>query len=332
MKKLTIIAAVLVAILLVLVSVLIGLEVRNNNELPDNTDNTGSTDHMDTTEFSTTPRPWEQSGAKQPEDYTWEEFLNLSPELQVAFQYAFGSADGFEEWMNRVQPTEPEQVVYPWAQPGAKQPEDYTWEEFLALSPELQMPFQDAFGSSNAFEAWMNRAHPTNPETEQNGYPWEQPGAKQPVNYTWEEFLALSPELQIAFQGAFGSEESFEDWLNRTQPTNPEQSGYPWDQPGAKRLEDYTWEEFLALSPELQISFQNSFSSTGALEEWLDRVQRTEPEQIVYPWAQPGGKQPEDYTWEEFLDLPPELQIAFQFAFRSADGFEKWMNQKMPKP
>lgn len=218
MKKLTIIAAVLVAILLVLVSVLIGLEVRNNNELPDNTDNTGSTDHMDTTEFSTTPRPWEQ------------------------------------------------------------------------------------------------------------------PGAKQPVNYTWEEFLALSPELQIAFQGAFGSEESFEDWLSRTQPTNPEQSGYPWDQPGAKRLEDYTWEEFLALSPELQIAFQNSFSSTGALEEWLDRVQRTEPEQIVYPWAQPGGKQPEDYTWEEFLDLPPELQIAFQFAFRSADGFEKWMNQKMPKP
>ena len=218
MKKLTIIAAVLVAILLVLVSVLIGLEVRNNNELPDNTDNTGSTDHMDTPEFSTTPRPWEQSGAKQPEDYTWEEFLNLSPELQIAFQYAFGSADGFEEWMNRVQSTEPEQVVYPWAQPGAKQPEEYTWEEFLNLPAELQMPFQDAFGSSYAFEAWMNRVQPTNPETNQNGYPWEQPGAKLPEEYTWEEFLNLPAELQMPFQDAFGSSDAFEAWMNQEMP------------------------------------------------------------------------------------------------------------------
>ena len=164
----------------------------------------------------------------------------------------------------------------PWEQAGAKQPEDYTWEEFLKLSPELQIAFQYAFDSADAFEAWMNRVRSTEPETEQKGYPWEQPGAKQPEDYTWEEFMDLSPELQIAFQGAFGSEESFVDWLNRMQPTNPEQSGYPWEQPGAK--------------------------------------------------------QPEDYTWEEFMDLPPEFQIAFQFAFRSADGFENSINQQMPKP
>lgn len=267
-------AAILVAILLALVCVLIVLEVSGNNEPADNTVHTGSscTDSTDDAEIVTEPRPWDQPGAKQPEDYTWEEFLALSPELQIVFQRAFDSPDGFEKWMNRVQSTEPEQVVYPWAQPGAKQPADYTWEEFLALSPELQMPFQDAFGSSDAFEAWMDRVQPASPEMNQNGYPWEQPGAKRPEEYTWEEFLNLPAELQMPFQYAFGSSDAFENWMNRAQSAEPEQNEYPWEQPGAKRLEDYTWEEFLALSPELQIAFQFAFSSTDAFEDWLYRT------------------------------------------------------------
>lgn len=211
-------AAILVAILLALVCVLIVLEVSGDNEPADNTVHTGSgcTDSTDDTEAVTEPRPWDQ--------------------------------------------------------PGAKQPADYTWEEFLALSPELQMPFQDAFDSSDAFEVWMNRVQPTNPETNQNGYPWEQPGAKRPEEYTWEEFLNLPAELQMPFQYAFGSSDAFENWMNRTQSAEPEQNEYPWKQPGAKRLEDYTWEEFLALSPELQIAFQYAFSSTDAFEDWLYRT------------------------------------------------------------
>lgn len=272
MRKFTIIAAVLAAILLVLVSVLIVLEIRNSNELPDNTDNTGSADHMDTTEFSTTPRPWEQSGAKQPEDYTWDEFLKLSAELQHAFQYAFDSAETFDAWLKRVQPAEPdqpEQPVYPWDQTGAKQPKDYTWDEFLTLSSELQIAFQYTFGSSEAFDAWLSRVQPTEPDA---GYPWEQPGAKQPENYTWEEFTALSAELQHAFQYACGSAEAFDAWLNRVQPTEPEQIDCPWEQPGAKQPKDYTWDEFLALSTGQQHAFQYAFGSTEAFDAWLNRV------------------------------------------------------------
>lgn len=265
-------AAILVAILLALVCVLIVLEVSGDNEPADNTVHTGSgcTDSTDDTEAVTEPRPWDQPGAKQPEDYTWEEFLALSPELQIAFQNTFGTSDAFEGWMNRVQSTEPEQPAYPWEQPGAKPPEAYTWEEFLALSPELQIAFQGAFGSVQAFEDWLNRTRPDEPV--QSGYPWERPGAKLPEAYTWEEFLVLSPELQIAFQSAFGSEKAFEDWLNRTQSAEPEQNEYPWEQPGAKQPKDYTWEEFLALSPELQIAFQYAFSSTDAFEDWLYRT------------------------------------------------------------
>ena len=273
MKKITIVVAVLVAILLMLVCVLIMLEIRNSHEQPDNTINTNSSNNTfgsDNTETSALPRPWDAPAAKQPADYTWEEFLALSPELQIVFQNAMG-VDAFEEWMNRAQSTEPEHLEYPWEQAGAKQPEDYTWDEFLGLSPELQMPFQYAFGSAEAFDAWLKRVQPTEPETEQNGDLWEQPGGKRPEDFTWEEFLALSPESQIAFQNAFGSAEALEEWLNRVQTTEPEQLERPWEQPGGKRLEDYTWEEFLDLSGALQIIFQQDFGA-DAFEEWMNRV------------------------------------------------------------
>ncbi len=50
--------------------------------------------------------PWE-NGGKAPSEYTWEEFLALSGEEQMAFQNAFGSSEDFEAWMNRVMPEEP---------------------------------------------------------------------------------------------------------------------------------------------------------------------------------------------------------------------------------
>ena len=59
--------------------------------------------------------------------------------------------------------------------------------------------------------------------------------------------------------------------MNRVQTTEPEQLERPWEQPGGKRLEDYTWEEFLDLSGVLQIAFQNDFGA-DAFEEWMNRV------------------------------------------------------------
>ena len=335
-QTLTIITAILVAVLLALVGVLIFLEVNRNNAPSGDTGNANTTGHagnIDNTNHiavGSLPRPWEQPGAKQPEDYTWEEFLALPAELQIAFQFAFDSSITFDEWMNRVQATEPEQIDCPWDQPGAKQPPDYTWEEFLALSAGQQHAFQFAFDSTDAFDAWLNRALSAEPE--QIERPWEQPGAKQPNDYTWDEFLALSPDMQIAFQRAFGSSANFEAWMNRVQSAGPEHFECPWEQPSTKQPNDYTWDEFLALSPELQIAFQRAFGSSANFEAWMNRVQSAGPEHFECPWDQPGAKQPKDYTWDEFLALPAELQIAFQFAFDSSMSFEEWMNQKMPKP
>ena len=100
---------------------------------------------------------------------------------------------------------------YPWDEVGAKQPEDYTWDEFEALSGEHQMAFQSVLGQ-DAFVAWMDQA-----TSQPKANPWDQPGAKQPEEYTWEEFDALSAEDQIAFQNDMGTD-AFVAWFERVNP------------------------------------------------------------------------------------------------------------------
>ena len=148
--------------------------------------------------------PWEKPGAKQPKDYTLEEFEALTAEQQMAFQNYLGAA-GFEAWLNKVQNQSAEN---PWEKPGAKKPQNYTWDEFEALTAAQQMEFQNYLGAEG-FEAWLNKVQN---QTQKN--PWEEPGAKQPADYTYEEFEALTGAQQIAFQNYLG-EAGFEAWLNR---------------------------------------------------------------------------------------------------------------------
>ncbi len=157
--------------------------------------------------------PWEEAGAKQPGEYSWEEYQTLSPEQQEAFVESFASIDAFEAWMNGVNPqeeTEPTtEVTLP--EKDAASPEKYTWEEYQALTPEQKDAFFESFESPEAFQAWMERVKPA------ALYPWEN-GGKAIDRYTWEEFLALSPELQEAFFLSFHSPEDFEFWMNRVNP------------------------------------------------------------------------------------------------------------------
>lgn len=95
--------------------------------------------------------PWE-NGGKSPLEYTWAEFEALSPVLQIKFQKEF-EGDGFEKWMESV--TE-EKTELPWEN-GGKRPEEYTWEEFEALSPALQIKFQSAFEEQDGFDSWLER-------------------------------------------------------------------------------------------------------------------------------------------------------------------------------
>lgn len=47
--------------------------------------------------------PW-MNGGKKPEEYTWEEFNDLSGALQIKFQSAFENENGFDNWLNENEP------------------------------------------------------------------------------------------------------------------------------------------------------------------------------------------------------------------------------------
>ena len=197
---------------------------------------------------------------EQPSAYTWQEYLAMTAEQQLEFQRKFGSQEVFEAWMENAM-KEDVLAECPWEEPGAKQPEAYTWAEFEALSGGEQIAFQNALGKE-AFAAWMDES-----QNRSGASPWEEPGAKQPEEYTWAEFEALSGAEQIAFQNAMG-QEAFAAWMQAAQNRS---AAYPWEEPGAKQPEEYTWAEFEALSGEHQIAFQRVLG-VEAFEAWMNRV------------------------------------------------------------
>ncbi len=147
--------------------------------------------------------PWEEEN-RQPSDYTLGEFKELSADEQLEFQQSFESPEKFEEWMNEAT-TEAADTP---REEENKQPSDYTREEYEALSPEKQMEFQNSFDNPDEFEKWFNEAH-----NEKAVRPWDEKGAKQPSEYTWGEFEALSAKDQIAFQQSFEEYDDFMKWL-----------------------------------------------------------------------------------------------------------------------
>lgn len=156
-----------------------------------------------------------------------------------------------------------EEGKLPWSEEDAKQPSDYTMEEFNALSGEEQIKFQQEFESHEEFDEWLQDA-----AAQEDSYlPWDKEGAKQPPEYTLEEFNALSGEEQIKFQQYFDSIDDFNEWLKMAENS---QLVMPWDKEGAKSPSDYTWEEFLALGKEEQIMFQRSFDTKDGFEKWLE--------------------------------------------------------------
>lgn len=50
--------------------------------------------------------------------------------------------------------------------------------------------------------------------------PWDEEGSKQPKDYTWKEFEALTMEQADAFISSFESEEEFNEWAESASKTD----------------------------------------------------------------------------------------------------------------
>lgn len=246
-------------------------------------------------------------------DYTWDDYSAMSNEEKDAFYERFETAEDFEKWKESVQPTETE-FDFQWNEPG-KAPNEYTWEEYQALTPEKQEAFYQWFESATDFEAWMESV-----QTPEDTTPvWDKSG-KTPSEYTLEEYQTLSPEEQDAFYHWFASEDEFMSWMNDAMPEPEEEEDPDWE----KTPQDYTWEEYQSLTPQEQEVFYHWFGSVEEFEAWMNEV--TPVETMPEKWDKPG-KAPNEYTWDEYLALTPEEQDLFYLWFANRDDFEAWMEQ-----
>ncbi len=129
----------------------------NNNQIEENNETNKAEEN-----------PWESPDAKQPKDYTWIEFQNLTTSQKSAFAESFDSNEEFQNWLDakyeemqsgRLDDELDENVTIktPWEN-GGKLPDAYTWSEYESLTPSQREAFYDWFKSPNAFEKWMDTA------------------------------------------------------------------------------------------------------------------------------------------------------------------------------
>ena len=150
--------------------------------------------------------------------------------------------------------------------------------------------------------------------------PWDEPGAKQPPEYTWEEYEALSDIQREAFFESFEDPASYDFWLRKSRG----EELLPWEVE-EKEPSEYTWEEYQQLSAEQQAAFQMSFESVVSFDMWLTNAQSN----VMLPWDN-GGKKPSEYTWEEYDVLDDFLKEAFFESFEDEQEMEKWITENMP--
>ncbi len=269
--------------------------------------------------------PWNEKGAKKPDEYTLEEYYKLDIEWRIPFEKWFASTAKFDEWMNKAIYGEEIPKTTPWDAAGAKKPDKYTWKEYEALPSNLKEAFFMWFDSAEEYDEWMTKAK--GEEAPQKIAPWEKQGAKKPDKYTWDEFNRLDAEWLMPFQNWFGSTEKFDEWMAKAQGNEEAPKEAPWEKQGAKKPNEYTWDEFNRLDAEWIIPFQNWFESIEDFDEWMTTAQGNEETQKKAPWEKQGAKKPDEYTWDEFNQLDAEWFFPFQNWFETIEDFDEWMTK-----
>lgn len=139
----------------------------------------------------------------------------------------------------------------------------------------------------------------------------------QQYEYTWDDYMAFSDKQLNLFVDSFDDFQEYNKWVDENYPITTEIDS------DAEILENkytYTWSEFLALSDEMKERFIESFETSEAYEQWYNYANKQD---TVLPWEN-GGKQPEDYTWLEFMDLSDTLKECFVDSFRTSEDYERW--------
>lgn len=256
---------VLSVILLLLICVLIGLIKA--------TEKSASADVPMDSEVLTKPAFLD---GRDPAEYTWEEYMQLTVEEQAEFPDYFESLDAFKAWYETASEVK-EEIPVENAYLNGKDPASFTWEEYTRLTPEQQAQFPDTFESLDAYNAWYQIVYgQAGEDAEQIPLENDYLNGRDPAGFTWEEYNQLTPEQQAQFPDHFESMDAYKNWYDSVYPEEEiHQDEMLMDKEflNGKDPADITWEEYQEMTPEQQAMFPDHFESYDAFLDWKDTTE-----------------------------------------------------------
>lgn len=117
---------------------------------------------------------------------------------------------------------------------------------------------------------------------------------------------------------------------DKNDNTSIEDTKEPED-PRDKIYKKITLDKVLAMNDDERQDFRDWLEKNGeTYEGWLNDHQE-DPEIELPPWEE-GGKSPDRYTLNEYLNLSDDFKYAFEQYFGSQDDFYAWLESKTGEP
>lgn len=214
-----------------------------------------------------------------PAGYTWEQYQEMTSEEKLAFQKSFGDMDEYKKWYEDQQASNEDENVLLRLDLNERNPEDYTWEEYQELTPEEKAVFPDCFKDMNAYNEWYDKNKEDNEDKEEFESDEAEDSSvsidlngKNPKDYTWEEYQKLAPEEKAVFPDCFKDMNAYNEWYEKNkEETVGEDFSVSIDLNG-RNPEDYTWEQYQALTQDEKAIFPDYFENMEAYKTWYERV------------------------------------------------------------
>ncbi len=142
--------------------------------------------------------------------------------------------------------------------------------------------------------------------------------------YTWEQYELLTPEEKMVFPDFFNSMEEYNAWYESVKPKDDGDSIAPTINLNGKEPTGFTWEEYQNLTPEEQMLFPDYFDSMEEYNNWYKSVKPKDDDNNTVPTINLNGKEPTDFTWEEYQSLTIDERAIFPDYFESFGEYQRW--------
>ncbi|MBR2311160.1 MAG: DUF4886 domain-containing protein [Oscillospiraceae bacterium] len=187
--------------------------------------------------------------------------------------------------------------------------QNYTYAEYLALTPDKQAAYQASFDSFSVHSGWT----------------FDKWLAQAVANVTYTDYVRMTEEQKTVFEGLCAD---FDGWYASVVEnlrfaeyfllTADEQSAYDqlrgdaWEQWFVNASNNFTYTDYVMYNYEQQQAYQATFSVA------------TDFDNLYNYWL-------ENMTYEEFMALPMHQKLQYRKTYSSIENFLTWYNSVKPQ-